>query len=202
MKKSILSGLVLLAVMILTSCGGSGRTVSRIDPDEMVDLSGKWNDSDARLVAEEMIEDALRRPWLSDFHQKRGKKPVVIVGRIRNRSSEHINVEMFTKEMEKELLNSGKISFVASQEEREQIRDERADQQKFASEETMKQFYKEKGADYLMLGTINSVEDSYDGRKVIKYKVNLELIDIETNSKVWIGDKEIKKFIAQDEYGM
>lgn len=189
---------VLLLLFILSAC--SSREVSRIDTGEVVDLSGKWNDTDSRLTAEAMIEDVLNRPWLTDFIAEAGKKPVVIVGNIRNKSSEHIVIDVFTKDIERELINSGKVSFVASKEEREQIREERADQQDFSSEETMKKFYREIGADFLMTGVINSIEDKFEGEKVILYQVDLELIDIEKNLKVWLGNKKIKKYIGQSSY--
>ena len=194
--KSVLS--VLLLLLVISAC--SSREVSRIDTGEVVDLSGKWNDTDSRLTAEAMVEDVLSRPWLTDFIAEAGKKPVVIVGNIRNKSSEHIVVDVFTKDIERELINSGKVSFVASKEEREQIREERADQQDFSSEETMKKFYREIGADFLMSGVINSVEDKFEGEKVILYQVDLELIDIEKNLKVWLGNKKIKKYIGQSSY--
>ncbi len=187
----------LVAVLII-SC--SSREVSRIDTKEVVDLSGKWNDTDSRLTAEAMVEDVLNRPWLIDFVEKNGKKPVVVVGNIRNKSSEHIVVDVFENDIERELVNSGKVSFVASGDEREQVRNERSDQQDFASDETMKKFYKEIGADFLLTGVINSVEDKYEGEKVILYQVDLELIDIEKNLKVWLGNKKIKKFIGQGSY--
>ena len=151
-------------------------------------------------VDESEVEDVLSRPWLTDFIAEAGKKPVVIVGNIRNKSSEHIVVDVFTKDIERELINSGKVSFVASKEEREQIREERADQQDFSSEETIKKFYREIGADFLLSGVINSVEDRYEGEKVILYQVDLELIDIEKNLKVWLGNKKIKKYIGQSSY--
>jgi hypothetical protein len=185
-------------VFLLMSC--SSREVSRIDSKEVVDLSGKWNDTDSRLTAEAMVEDVLNRPWLDEFIMKEGKKPVVIVGNIRNKSSEHIVVDVFQKDIERELINSGKVSFVASKEEREQIREERSDQQDFSSSETMKKFYKELGADYLLTGVINSIEDKYEGERIILYQVDLELIDIEKNLKVWIGNKKIKKYIGQGTY--
>ena len=195
----LLSSLFLLSIFIFNGCGSS-RKVSRIDSKEVVDLSGKWNDTDSRLTAEAMIQDVLNRPWLTEFHTSKGKKPVVIVGTIRNKSSEHITIDIFSKDIERELINSGKVNFVASKEEREEVREERTDQQDFSSEETMKEFYKEIGADFLLSGVINSVEDSYEGEKVILYQVDLELIDIEKNIKVWIGSKEIKKYIGQDSY--
>jgi uncharacterized protein (TIGR02722 family) len=193
--------LILISAFIISGCGSS-REVQRIDSKEVVDLSGKWNDTDSRLTAEAMITDALARPWLTDFMQANGEKPVVIVGKIRNKSSEHIAMEVFTKDIERELINSGKVSFVASAEEREQIREERGDQQEFASAESKKKFYQELGADYLMGGVINTIEDAYEGDKVTLYQVDLELIDIETNQKVWIGNKKIKKYIGQDDYSL
>jgi uncharacterized protein (TIGR02722 family) len=198
----IISVLLVFSLIVLNGCGGSSREVTRIDTNEVIDLTGRWNDTDSRLTAEAMIADALARPWLTDFLTAQGKKPVVIVGKVRNKSSEHIAIDVFTKDMERELLNSGKVLFVASAEEREQIREERGDQQDFSSPETMKKFYKEIGADFLLGGVINSVADSFDGQKVILYQVDLELIDIEKNLKVWIGNKKIKKFIEQDGYSL
>jgi penicillin-binding protein activator len=192
--------LLAISTLIFNGCGGSSREVTRIDSKEVVDLSGKWNDTDSRLTAEAMISDVLARPWLTDFLTSNGKKPVVIVGKVRNKSSEHIAIDVFTKDMERELINSGKVSFVASAEEREQVREERGDQQEFSSEESKKKFYQELGADYLLGGVINTIEDAYEGDKVTLYQVDLELIDIETNQKVWLGNKKIKKFVGQSEY--
>ncbi len=190
---------LIIAALLAAGCS-SGRQVSRIDTKEIVDLSGKWNDTDARLVAEEMVNDVLTRPWLTEYLTTEGKKPVVIVGKIRNKSSEHIAVDVFANDIERELLNSGKVTFVASQDAREEVREERKDQQDFASAETFKKFYREIGADFLMTGVINSVQDTYEGEQVTYYQVDLELINIEDNTKAWIGTKKIKKYIGQDGY--
>ena len=186
-------------LLILCGCAG-GRTVKRISTTEVTDLSGRWNDTDARLVAEEMIKDMVSRPWLSNFHKKKGENPVVIVGTIRNMSTEHVNMELFTKDMERELINSGQVQFVASKIEREEIREERLDQQMYASMETAKRLGEEVGADFVLIGTFKSVEDVLEGKKAILYSVDLELIDVEKNLKVWIGNKKIKKLIEQAGY--
>jgi len=202
LSKKIMLFVTLLVSLLLTACGGSTREVARIDTKEMIDLSGKWNDTDARLVAEEMVEDALKRPWLTDFIQDASRKPVVVVGKIRNKSSEHIAVDVFSNDIERELLNTGKVKFVAEKDQRDEIREERKDQNEFASKESFKKFYKELGADFYMSGTINSVTDMYEGQRVIFYQVDMELINIETNEKVWLGNKKIKKFVNQDSYTM
>jgi len=191
---------ILCGVCFLLILGCATTKVSRIAVDETVDLSGYWNDTDSRLVAETMISDCLSRPWLSDFINEHGKKPRVIVGTIRNKSAEHIATETFVKDLERELLNSGKVKFVAAKTQREEIREERADQQKFA--ENAKEFFKEKAADFMLQGTVNSILDKLGGKTVRYYQIELELINIETNEKVWIGQKKIKKFVKRSKFGL
>jgi len=182
-------------VLMIFAAGCQRRTVSRIDPGQAVDLSGRWNDTDSRLVAEEMIRDVLSRPWLARFETRAGRVPVIIVGDVRNRSHEHIDAETFIRNMEREFVNSGTVRVVQGAEFREQIRLERADQQEFASPETMARWRREIGADYMLTGTMNSIVDQHRRDRIIYYQINLELTDMETNEKVWIGEKQIKKAV-------
>ena len=187
-----LSTLALVILFMATSCN---RKVTRINPDQQVDLSGRWNDTDSKLVAEEMIQDVTGRPWHNNFKIENNRKPVVIVGYVKNKSNEHIEAETFIKDIERELINSGFVRVVSNAEFREKLREERAEQGEFASPETQAQWGKELGADFMMFGVITAVVDSYKKEKVVNYKVNLELSGIESNEKVWLGDKEIKKYI-------
>ena len=191
------SAIAAACIALYAGCGGGGKVVSRIEPDKTVDLSGDWNDTDSRLVAQEMIQDVLSRTWIADFKSEKQRAPDVIVGTVRNRSDEHIQTIPFIKNLEKELINSGRVNFVANKEERTEVRDERADQQENASPESMKKFQKEAGADFLLRGDISTIVDQEGGDKVKYYQVNLELVNIETNRKAWIGEKKIKKFISQ-----
>ncbi len=189
-----ITGIFLSTVVLLGACATSNQ-VTRVDPDEQIDLSGRWNDTDSRLVAEEMVRDGLSRPWVSDFVEEKGKKPVIIVGLIKNRSSEHINTETFVNDFERELINSSRVRVVQGGEAREELRRERADQQEFASAATMKKWGMEKGADFILQGTVNSITDSNSREKLVYYQTDLELTHLETNEKVWIGSKKIKKVI-------
>jgi hypothetical protein len=158
-------------------------------------LSGRWNDTDSKLVAEEMIKDVLTRPWRGNYKIESGKNPVIIVGIISNKTSEHIQPETFIKDVEREFVNSGVVRVVQNAEFREKLREERANQGEFASFETQANWGKELGADFMLFGVITSTVDSYKNEKIVNYKINLELANVETNEKVWIGDKEIKKYI-------
>jgi penicillin-binding protein activator len=184
---------LILAVISLTGCATT--KVERVERDKKIDLSGDWNDYDAMLVSEEMLKDCLSKPWLFHFAEEKGRAPVVIVGHVANKTDEHINAQIFVKYLERELLNSGKVVFVANPMEREDLRQEREDQKGFTSPETIAQVAKEHGADYMLIGSVNSLRDEVRGKSVNYYQVNLELVDLSTNVKVWIGSKDIKKYI-------
>jgi len=189
---------LLFALPLLAGCGG--KTVTRIEPDTTVDLSGRWNDTDSRLVAEEMIRDCLNQAWLRNHQRDSSKPPVVIVGAIRNKTMEHIPVETFIKDIERSFINSGEVTVVADAGERIDLRAEREAMQGNATAETLKKFGREVGADYVMTGSINQILDEEKGEKVSFYQTDLELINVESNVKVWIGQKKIKKYIAKGRY--
>lgn len=188
---------VVFVFIILLITGCAGTKVVRMEADTITDLSGKWNDTDSRLVAEELINDCLSRPWYNKFSDQ-SRIPTVIVGEVRNKSHEHINIETFVKDIERSLINSGKVEFVAGKHERIQLRQEKADQMLGnVTEETMKMAGKEIGADLMLIGSINTIADQEGNKRVMFYQINMELIEIETNRKLWIGDKKIKKFITK-----
>ena len=193
---SKISQLVLTSALLLlmTACG---QTVTRVETDTVTDLSGNWNDIDSRLVAEEMIQDVLSRSWLSKYHRANGKTPTVIVGTVRNLSHEHINTRTFVADMERELINSGDVEFVASASERDEVRDEIKEQDLHASEATRKAMGQEVGADFMLKGSINSIFDAVSGEQVRFYQVDLTLIELGSNRKVWVGQKKIKKTVEK-----
>ncbi|MFZ4400095.1 MAG: penicillin-binding protein activator LpoB [Bacteroidales bacterium] len=194
--KKIFKLSIVIFVIAITACTPT-REVKRVSPDQQFDLSGRWNDSDAKMTADAMIAQVLSEGWLSEFQKQfEGKRPILIVGLVNNKTSEHISAETFIKDIEKAFLTDRRIRLVQAGDKREQLRGERADQQEYASAETTKKWGKELGADFIMQGSINSTVDSFNKDKVVSYKINLELTNIETNEIVWIGDKEIKKVIS------
>ena len=192
---------LLTGIIVLSGCSSS-KQVTRIAADTTVDLSGRWNDTDSRMVADEIIGDCLNHPWINDHGISAGGKPVVIVGGIRNKSTEHIAVATFITDIERAFINSGKVRTVSSESERGEIRAERAQQGEFAALETVKRMGRELGADYMMTGEINTIEDREEGKQIVFYQTDLTLTNIETNEKIWIGQKKIKKFIGRGKFKM
>lgn len=188
---------VITLSVAMVFAAGCNPKVTRVDSGAVTDLSGKWNDTDSQLVSREMIDDVLSRRWLSTFNRKAGKAPTVIVGTVRNLSHEHINTRTFIGDLEKELINSGEVDFVASATERNEIRDERRDMDLNASENTRKAMGNETGADFMLKGTINTIVDAISGEQARFYQIDLTLIDLESNRKVWVGQKKIKKTVEK-----
>ncbi len=180
-------------LLLLSSC--ITRQVQRVSPDQQIDVSGRWNSTDSKLTADAMIDQILMQPWLEDFQKANNRKPVLVVGLISNKSHEHIESDIFINDLEKTFIGTGKVRLVQAGDKREELRSERAGQQDYASNETIKKWGQELGADYILQGSVNSIVDGFNREKVLFYKVTLQLTNVETNEVVWMGDKEIKKYI-------
>ena len=193
----IVRAVVALSALLHAAAGCGGTAVRRMDAGEVIDLSGRWNDTDSRLVAEEMVSDSLSQAWLAKATTAKGKSPTLVVGRVRNMSNEHIAVETFIEDLQRALINSGKVEFVAAHGERGDVRDERLDQDLNASEATRKEHGQESGADFILTGAINSIEDRDGGEAVTFYQINLKLLNLTSNQISWNGQKKIKKYVKR-----
>ncbi len=186
---------LILAVTLFAGCSSTPQ-VTRVASDKQIDLSGYWNDTDVRLVCESLINDCLASPRIAQFQKTKGKLPVFMISTFKNDSDEHIDTSIITNKMETVILNSGKADFVANKDERAGIRDERNDQQGQASEATAKSIGNETGADFMLIGSVKTIVDKAGKTAVRTYFVYAELINVETNTKIWKGENnEIKKVI-------
>lgn len=192
---------VLVMVSVgLVACGGSKRQVARVAADTQTDLSGKWNDTDARLTAEALIKDCFSAGWLTAFAEEQGRKPAVRVRGIVNKTDEHIDAQVFIKSIERAMLNSAKVKVLAQ--EGNELGSVEAEQTRGASgavsDETAPSLGNETGADFVVAVRMASILDQIEGERAKFYKINFELISPTTGEKAWIGDHEIKKLITQD----
>jgi len=192
------------ALLLLLSVGACySKRVTRIEPSAVTDLSGRWNDTDSRLVANQLVEQTLAAGWAkryTDLHG--GEAPTVIVGTFSNRTLEHIQVGTFVKDIENALISTGSARVVATGAERAELRAERKDQQQYSRADTRTRPGQEIGARYALTGELQAIED-VDGReRVVFYQVDAALVDLETNTKVWVGQHKIKKYVERARFGL
>lgn len=191
-----------LVAMIALSATACTQAVTRIAPEQAMDLSGRWNDVDSRVVAEALIKQSFESPYGPNWAMRHaqangGQPPIVIVGTIKNRSMEHIQVGTFTRDLERAFVNSGIVQVVASRDERNELREERADMQDNAAANTRARTGSESGANYMLQGEIQTIEDREGGRSVMFYQIDVTLVDTQSNVRTWVGQHKIKKYIER-----
>lgn len=192
--------LAVLAVPLLGAC--NNKRVARIEPTSVTDLSGRWNDTDSRLVAGALVQQAMSDAWLARASAARGGRgPTVIVGAFTNNTMEHIPISTFTHDVERALVGSGAVTVVASADEREGVRAERADQQTNALADTRARPAAEQGAQYMLRGDVQAIEDAEGRERVVYYQIDATLVDLQSNAKVWVGQHKIKKYIDRRRIG-
>lgn len=193
------TALVTLALGMI-GCGGSSRQVKRVDAGTQTDLSGKWNDTDARLTSESLINECFAAGWLPGFVQEQSRKPAVRVRGVVNKTDEHIDAQVFIKNIERAMVNSGKVKVLAQ--EGAELSSVDSEQARAASghqgDNTAVSVGNETGADFVVAVRMASILDQVEGEKAKFYKINFELISPTSGEKTWIGDYEIKKLISQD----
>ena len=201
MHRSLVAALVLgVGFSGLVACGGgSKRNVSRVSTNTQTDLSGNWNDTDAKLTSEKLITDCFSSAWLDKYTKDKGRPPVVRVHGIINKTDEHIDAQVFVKNIERAMVNSGKVEVVAQG--GNELGSVNAEQDYGAggrvSDESAASIGQQSGADFVLVGRMASIVDEVEGEKAKFYKITFELINSTSSKKVWIGDHEIKKVITQ-----
>jgi PBP1b-binding outer membrane lipoprotein LpoB len=202
MMKKIQHYFLLLAgaALLFVGCAQAPSNVYRVDPEQEINLSGKWNDTDSQMVSDEMIATCINAPWAGRFIDETGKIPVLLVGTIYNKTDEHISSDVFISDLERAFIESQRAKVIQSGAALDEIREIRQGQLSFSEPDT-RRFLRELGANFVMQGKINKIADIDANREVLFYQVDLELIDIETVEKVWIGQKKLKKYVERAKYG-
>ena len=164
------------------------------DPQKVEIIDDKWNETDARKTAELMVTSCLGRPWLDEFKRANGgKKPIVLVQDIENRTDEHIDTKALTEFIETELVNSGKVRFVEKG-RREQILKEVEYQNSGAvADATKKKKGNQLGADFMLAGAISTQVHTQEGIKTVSYQTQMKLLGVETAEIQWTDKHAINK---------
>jgi uncharacterized protein (TIGR02722 family) len=196
MNKTMRLSVFSVILMLLAACA-STPTVSRVDSNTQIDLSGYWNNTDVKIVCDSLIKDCLDSPRVAQIIAQKGRLPVILVGSFKNDSDEHIDTSIISSTMEVSIFSSGRADFVAGGDTRRELRAERQEQQGNASEATAKALVNETGADFLMTGSVKTIVDRAGKTSTRTYYVNAEFTNIETNARLWMAQNtDIKKVIV------
>ena len=182
----------------IQGCGPKAFTKGGYDdPNKVILLDDKFGENDMQLISNQLVDSLAK----SEKIAKLAQSPVVMVGRVRNRTSEHIDVKSITDKIRTALIKSGKFRF-ADKEAREELAEEYEYQGgKFVDKKTAKGAGKQIGVDFLITGDVASNVQEVGNDKVVYYKTTLNLINLETNIIEWSDEKEIRKRYRKQSIG-
>ena len=192
--------IALCGLLVLGSCAERQFTQGEYDdPNEVRLLDDKFNESDASLLAQEMITSMASHPIFVDPKVP----PIVQVEDVRNKTSEHIDTKAITDSIRTALIKTGKVRF-SNKEDRGTV-DEEVDYQQQSgrvNKKTQKRRDGRIGADYILTGDLTSNVQQVGNRKLIYYKLTLNLTNLTTSLIEWSDEKPIRKKFQKKAVGL
>ena len=199
MKKLILIASLVLSLALTISCGNKAFVKGQYDQDinQANLLTDKWSESDMQKAVSDLIGSIKKHPSIT----RAKRPPVVMVTRMKNRTSEHIETQSIMDMLRVELMRGGDVVFV-DREARGDMSEEYDYQKDNASRETMKQRGNQTGTDYIINGRIDSIVQQAGRDKTVYYKLTLNLSNLRSGLIVWSDYKQIRKVYKKSRVGM
>lgn len=190
------------SALIFLQTGCSQKAFTRGSYDEDVNqanlLTDKWSESDMQNAVHALVGSA------AEHYAIRTAKlpPVVMVTRLQNKTSEHIDTQSIMDMIRVELMRNGRLQFV-DKAAREDIADE-IDYQNSGttSRATKKEMGHQVGADYIINGRLDSIVQQAGRDKTVYYKLTLNMTNLKTGLIIWSDYKQIRKLYHKDRFGL
>lgn len=187
---------VTLAAALVLGCYGN-RAYTRgtyEDPNVIEMLSDQFNENDLQLIAKKMVESLTQSP---QFAQIQGQ-PVIVVGKLKNSTSEHIDMNSLRDKIVVQLVKTGKFRF-QDKDARTDVAEEYEYQGSgYVDPSQAKGKGQQASADFIFTGDISSIVQEVGEDKSVYYKMTGKLTNLRSGIMEWTDEKELrKKFIKQ-----
>lgn len=186
--------LALVAMMTASACTGP-RAFTRgeyADPNAIEMLSDKFNENDLQLIAKKMVNSLVASPLMAQYAQT-AQRPVVMVGKFRNSTSEHIDLKSLSDKITVELMKSGRFGFVDKGVRTEIAEEYEYQGSGYVNPQAAKAAGQQASVDYIMTGEISSIVQEVGADKSVYYKMTTKLNNVKTGTIDWLDDKELRK---------
>ena len=180
---------LILSALWLSACSTSTQYG---DATAEETINTDFGSTDLQLIATKMVDDLLVFPPMVQVTNER--RPVMYVDRIKNKTTEHIDMESVTDTIQSKLINSGKYRFVdMSVVERVVEQLNYQNDSGLVNKDTEAKVGKQIGAEYMLYGNMASIVKQDGSTKDVYYKFTLKLLHLETGIIEWSSEKEIRK---------
>ena len=188
------------ALLVANSCAGP-RAFTKgnyQDPETIALLDDRFNENDMQLIAKKMVNSLVSSRPVAE----RSETPIVIVGKMRNRSSEHIDMHALSDKVRTALIQSGGFRFVDALNRRDIAEEYDYQQSGYVDAMEAKSPGSQTSADYLLTGTLTSNIQQVGKDKLVYYKATFQLTDLLSTEIVWTDEKEIRKAYRKRSIGL
>ena len=184
---------------LTTSCGPKGFIKGEYDDvNEENLLDDRWSETDMQKVVSNLVAKMLK----SRAVQNARTPPIVMVTRLQNKTSEHIDTQSIMDMVRVELTNGGGVRFV-DKAARDDVAEEYEYQNSGAvSKETKKGPGGQIGADFIINGRLDSIVKDINKKKTVYYKVTLNMTNLQTNIIEWTGYEQLRKKYKKRRLGL
>lgn len=199
MWKNLILLTSVLGAIVLSGCGE--KAFVKGDYDNNVQdtnlLNDKWSETDMQNAVRDLVASATSHYSISNAK----RPPIVMVTRLQNKTSEHIDTQSITDMFRVELMRNGRVSFV-DKAARDDISEEYEYQNSgMVSRETQKGPGGQVGADFILNGRLDSIVQQAGRDKSVYYKMTMNMTNLKTGIIVWSDYKQIRKRFKKQRVG-
>ncbi len=194
-------GLALGALMLVVmGCGP--RAFIKGDYDSDVEranlLTDQWSETDMQKAVAELVSSLSGHNAIAAAP----KPPILMVTRLQNKTSEHIDTQSITDMITVELMRGGRVTFVDRA-----ARDDISEEYEYHSSGMVEGATRagpgrQIGADYIVNGRVDSIVQQAGREKTVYYKITLNLTNLNTGLIVWSDHKQIRKLFRKRRVGL
>lgn len=188
------------ALALIVAAGCASTKTGYADPLAATPMTADWEAGDLHQIAERMVDSMLTFPAVVQATAQRA--PVVSVGKVKNKTMQHIDTESVTDTIRTRLMRSGKFQFVDRTTD-----DQVADEIKFQQDSGLVDPNKavpvgqQSGAEYLLTANLSEIANT-DGRtRDVFYKFTMNLKNLRTGLLEWSEEKELRKVSTRKRFG-
>jgi uncharacterized protein (TIGR02722 family) len=199
MKNGIKLLLTLLACGAL-SLSGCASTIQYGDAGSAKPISTEFGSSDLQQIAESMVDSMITFPPLVDLTT--GRRPVVSVDKVKNKTMQHIDTESITDSIRAKLIRSGKFRFIDRTTDAQTIDELKTQQDSgLVDKKSAVKFGQQLGAEFLLTTNFSEIRQKAGSTTDVYYKFTMSLKNLKTGILEWSDEKEIRKVFNRGTFG-
>jgi hypothetical protein len=173
------------------ACGAQPK-VSIVDPYAAASITNNFSGGDLNAAVKNLSDSLLRSKNMSEVFQAR--QPVMFLGHLENRTAEHIDVRALGESMLTELSKAGAFRVVDMNRMDDILNQiEIQNYRSLVNPDTALKAGNLVGAEYMLYGSLSSIEQRSSRSKESYYKLNLKLLNLEQGIVTWTDEYQVRK---------